>query len=102
VRLRGNSDQTARLSGPSRGCTRCLRAARPASVTVASAVAKLILANRYGTLDANSKESLPVRRGRYRDSFGPSAPACELGIFSLSVAEMPQWERISEITGRGG
>jgi hypothetical protein len=71
-------------------------------VTVASAVAKLILANRYGTLDANSKESLPVRRGRYRDSFGPSASACELGIFSLSVAEMPQWERISEITGRGG
>jgi hypothetical protein len=23
---------------------------------------------------------------------GPSAPACELGIFSLSVAEMPQWD----------
>jgi hypothetical protein len=23
---------------------------------------------------------------------GPSAPVCELGIFSLSVAEVPQWD----------
>lgn len=74
------------------GCETCAPAG-PLAISVQTRVELRCRDGRYGTLEANSKG---IFAGEARSLPGcvnsPSAPVCELGIFSLSVAEMPQWD----------